>query len=434
MTGFKNILLGSFIVVFVFAILVFSGVINFGSSSTQQVAVTVTLWGPFPNDAIQTFLIDYNAANPNTQIAYTQVPEDGLHQRLVEAIANGQGPDMVVFSSENFLQDVSKLYVTPYQAYAQRTFQDTYIEGASLFLNDVGVVLYPLLTDPMVVYYNKDLLAGAKYIYPPRTWSALNQSVPLFLKKDKLGITQSAIALGESLNMPHFKKILTTLFLQSGIPLISFDDGAKRYVVALDTEQKGGDKNPTPQEQAFMYYQAFSNPTNPLYSWSKKLDIAQDAFIAGKTTFYLAPSSELFSIQQKNPNLNFDVSGMFQPDNAIRPLTYGKVYGIGILKNSPHIANAFGAITSLTSKDTVDILSKQISLPPARRDLLQSPPQNPYAAVFFDQALHTFAWPDPDTIATDNAFRDMIRKSASGEWEINQSLYETQKQIQALIQ
>ena len=433
MSGFRNILLGSFIVIFIFAILVFGGVIKLGSTATEQAPVTLTLWGPFAPDTFKDYLTDYNIENPNAQILYTQMPSENLHQQLIEAIASGRGPDMVIFSNENFLQDISKIYITPYQSYPLRLFQDTYIEGASVFLNGDGVALYPLVTDPLVAYYNKDLLAGARYIYPPRTWSQLNQSVPLLLKKDKLGVTQSAIALGDSVNIPAFKKILSTLLLQSGAPIISFDINSKSYISTLNTESSSGSTNPTSQEQAFLYFQSFSDPTSPLYSWNKKLDSAQDAFTSGKVAFYLGPSSELFAIQSKNPNLNFDVMGMFQPDNAVRPLTYGTMYGIGIMSTSANIASAFSAITSLTSKDTVDTISKKTSLPPARKDLLQVPTTSPYAAVFFDQALHTFAWADPDTAGTDAAFRDMIRRQSSGEWDAEQSLYETQKQIQSLI-
>lgn len=434
MTGFKNILLGTFLLIFVLAILVFSDVIKIGGSKTQEVSANITLWGPFSDEVVSDMLIGYNSANPNIQVTYVQVPYEGLHERLVEAIASGRGPDLVIFSNENFLQDIDKLYVTPYLGFPQRTFIDTYTEGSSVFLNDTGVVLFPLVIDPMVVYYNKDLLAAAKFIYPPRTWSVLNQTVPLFLKKDKIGITQSAVALGESINMPHFKKILATLFLQSGAPVVSFNTETQRYIASLGKSRIGADPQATPQEQAFMYYQSFSDPTNPLYSWNKKLDTAQDAFVSGKTTFYLAPSSELFTLQTKNPNLNFDVTGMFQPDTATRPVTYGTIYGIGMIKNSPNLAAAVGVVKALTTKEFTDTLSKRVSLAPARRDLLLVSPASPYLTVFFDQALHTFAWADPQTLATDTLFRDMIRKSASGEWGVTQALYETKNQIQSLIQ
>ncbi len=304
MTSFKNILLGLFIVLFVGAILVFSGVINIGGTTQQKVQTNLSLWGPFPSIAMQGIITDFNNIDTYTQISYTQVLPNDLHRQLVEAIASGKGPDMVIFSNENFLQDIDKLYVTPFATYPERTFRDTYIDGASTFLNNDGVVLYPLVVDPLVVYYNKDLLAAAKYIYPPRTWSGLNQSVPLFLKKDKTGITQSAIALGESPNMEHFKKIFSTLLLQSGVPVVSYNTDAKRYLVKLNTERSDPNKA-TPQEQAFLYYQSFADPTSQLYSWNKKLPEAQDAFLSGKSAFYLAPASELFEIQTKNPEVLF---------------------------------------------------------------------------------------------------------------------------------
>ena len=45
MAGFKNILLGTFIALFVGAILIFSGIIKVGKESAVQADVVLRMWG-----------------------------------------------------------------------------------------------------------------------------------------------------------------------------------------------------------------------------------------------------------------------------------------------------------------------------------------------------------------------------------------------------
>lgn len=434
MSGFKNILLGVFIVLFAVAILVFSGIIKVGKETTTQADVTLTLWGTFPADILDPYIVKYNVISPAIQIVYAQKNKASFRQELLEAIANGQGPDMVIISNENFLLDRNKFYITPFTVYPERLFADTFIDGAGVFLQNTGLLAYPLAVDPLVLYYNKDLLAAGGLLYPPKTWSGVNDTVARFTKKDARGITQSAIALGETSNIPLFKKILSLFLLQSGTPIVQYSKLENRYNVVLNNRTATTDMDAvSPQEQALLYYQSFANPANALYTWNKKLDDAKKSFIGGKTALYIGSASELFDIQSQNPNLNFDVSLVPQPDAALRPITYGDIYGIAILNTSRNLPAALSAMATLTDASFADAFTKLVSLAPARKDLLQIQQDNKYAAVFFEEARNAFTWPDGDPLITDQAFRDMIRVSASGALSIGQALYETQNQLQSTI-
>lgn len=434
MNNFKNILLGVFVIAFIFSILVFGGVINIGGSNTQQQQVNLAIWGPFTNDTMADFVNNYNSNNSNVNLTYTYVNPDTVHTTLTEAIANGKSPDIVIFSNKNVFQDINKLYVTPFTGYPERTYRDTYIDGAGAFLNDKGILLYPLVVDPMVVYYNKDIVAGQGFIVPPNTWDSLSQSIHLFLKRDIKGsIIQSPIALGESTNVPYFKNILSSLFLQAGNNIVSFNINDGKYQEIIDMAASQDSNNASLAENALTYITSFSNPTNSLYSWNKSLPTALDSFVSGQSVFYIAPASELFTIQQKNPNINFDVLQIFQPKNQNRAITYGDFYGVGIIKNSKNVNTAYLTTQTMTGPDFVDYLSKKLSLPPARRDLLLKTPSDAYMSLFFKSALQSFTWIDPNTTKTNQIFADMMKNISSGAWQPSEALYNSGLSLNSLI-
>lgn len=92
-----------------------------------------------------------------------------------------------------------------------------------------------------------------------------------FSKKDARGvITQSAITLGEWSNIPHYKDILSALFLQTGNAIVGVDTQTGLYEqrllggVAADTDE-------LPTASALNFYTSFANQASPMFSWSRTL-------------------------------------------------------------------------------------------------------------------------------------------------------------------
>lgn len=433
-SSFQTILIGLFIAAFIGAILIFSGVINIGNSSSNTAASgNVSVWGIYPQDVIQPYIEQLNIQNKTLTISYTQVAPATLRTDLIEALASGRAPDAVIADSGQLFSFADKLYTIPFTTYPERLYRDSFVDGASLFLTKEGVIASPLVVDPLVVYYNKDLLAGKNYVTPPTTWTGLVQSLPLFLKKDSRGaITQSAIALGEWSNIPHYKDILSALFLQTGNAIVGVDTQTGLYEQRL----LGGsatDTDELPTASALNFYTSFANQASPMFSWSRTLPSSLDMFLSGKSAFYIGRGSELFTIQARNPNLNFDVTTLFQSDGAVRPITYGLFSGVGIIKSSPNFAATYTAVGYLTSKEFTEYLSGALSLPSARRDLLLTQQTNPYIQVYFQAALSAFGWPDINTTATEGLFRDMIRKVNSGATNGAQAIYEASRDLQSIV-
>ncbi len=432
--NFQTIILIVFIVAFIGAVLAFSGLIGSSSTTTTSSSGTaqITVWGILPNNQMQQYVERFNTSGSGSTIVYVERAPENFYQDVITAIANGTPPDALILSSELLSQFKSRLYITSYQTYNERTFRDTNVDGAQLFLDKDGVVAFPLLVDPLVVYYNKDILASQNFVVPPTTWTDLQSTLPFFLKRDiKNAIIQTPLALGDATNVTHARDILSALFLQTGNAIVSYDPISGQNAAVLGRSSANSTTLPT--AEALTFYTSFSNPTSSNYTWNSSLPSSLQMFLAGRSAFYIGRSSELFTIQQQNPNLNFDVAPFFQSEAATRPVTFGSFVAIALLKNSPNIATAYPTALALSSKENIDTFSKIFGLPPARRDLLLLQQSNPYVSIFFKAALSAFAWADPDPIATEKIFRDMIQDVTSGRADTQSVIFDANTNLQSAI-
>ena len=432
---FQIVIMAVSLIAFVVAIAAFSGLFSSGSSSSQTVGPNgyVTMWGTVPYEQVNKYLTDFNSAKNGYTVQYEEHSIGAFYGDLIKALANNTQPDMVLFPSELLAQVQPRLYTVPFAAYNERTFRDTNVDGAQIFIHDDGIVAMPIVVDPMVVYYNKDILAAHNLVTPPLSWDFVQNLAPIFLRRgvQDSSIKQSEVAMGGFDNIAHASDILSTLFLQTGNPLMVRNRQTGFYDSTL-SQAKDGDNSVDilATSEALAYYTSFSNPLSKNYSWNTSLGNSFQQFLAGSTAFYFGRASELFAIQSQNPNLNFDVARMFQPEKTVRPITYGSFISLGVLKNAPNFITAYAAMTALSTPEAVDAISKTVSLPPARRDLLAIVPSDPYVSVFFKSALASFAWPNPNISATDGVFRTMVNSVVSGTFDANAAIQAASRDLQ----
>ncbi|NJO89569.1 MAG: extracellular solute-binding protein [Chloroflexia bacterium] len=67
----------------------------------------------------------------------------------------------------------SFIYETPYTSYPEKSFRDSFIEGAEVFLGKEGIVAFPIVVDPLVMYFNKNMLTNEGLSIPPANWDEL---------------------------------------------------------------------------------------------------------------------------------------------------------------------------------------------------------------------------------------------------------------------
>lgn len=426
MSKFQIILLlvfGFFIVV---AVAIFSMYRGSGGAGSKQVVI----WGDIPLYDLSLLLNSPTMTQDRTiTISYAEKPSNTIEADFTEALAQGVGPDLIIITQDKFLKNKPKLIPIPYESISERDFKATFIEEGELFLSSSGIYALPLSIDPMVLYYNRDLLSSAGQAQPIKYWDEIYTAATNLSKKDTAGnLTSSVMALGEARNIPNAKDIFSLLLLQAGTPITSF--------VGPDLRSQVSNKFNlliSPGESALDFYTQFSNPTKVYYSWNRSLVDAQTHFTGGDSAYYLGFASELRLLKNKNPNLNFGVTIVPQSRVANRVTTFGLLRGVAISRGSKDPTAALTVAIRLISKDASAFLSETLGLPPARRDLLSDKPADASVSVFYDAALQSKGWLDPDTVLTGTIFRNAVESVTSGRSRIYEAVNNINKEIDALI-
>lgn len=388
--------------------------------------VQVTVWGTLPYAEMRNFFDKLTSEEINLVVTYSQKNEANYDREIVEAIAAGQSPDIVLITQADIIKNLNKLYIIPYKTYDARTFKDSFIEEGELFLTGTGIYALPFTIDPLVMYWNRDLLSSAGFGNPPKYWDELYYYTEKLAKKDVTGSIQSAaVAMGDYQNIDHAKSVLAGLFFQKNNKITYWADGYKRFLIDLGEEDQA-------LKGAVDFYTQFSNVTKTSYTWNRSLPDSKTMFVSGKLAIYFGLASEIKDIRNKNPNLNFDVAVFPQLKNSSFRTTYGDIYGMAILRSSKNIASALQAVNLITSRENISSWVSKSYLPPVRRDL-SVPPGDASLAVFQESAVMARGWLDPDKEGSDKVFSEMISSIVSGRDEVASAIGRAASQLRALI-
>ena len=411
MSNFKIILIAIFLVFAIVGVLIFSGVIPVGNQSgVSGASGSVVIWGTIDARKFNKLLEDVNRNNRNLTISYIEKYPQKFDKELTEALAVGRGPDIFLLSNDSILLHMDKVFPIPYQSFSASDFRRIFIQEGELYFGSDGIWAYPLTIDPMVMYYNRDMLDSAGIASPPKRWDEFYALTPLLTSKDaSSNITKSTISFGGFDNIDHAKDIISMLLLQLGNPIITQKDNIfiSAFNSALNLPVK-------PATAVLDFYTDFSDPLSEVYSWNRSLVSSRDAFISGDLAFYFGYASELFPIQQSNPNLNFDITKIPQPKNANSNITIGRIDALAVSRASQNLNSAFVVTSMLSAQDFSQNLAIALSLPPVRRDLLLNTPGGAYLPIFYDSALQSRGWLDPSPEDTDQIFREMIEDVITG--------------------
>lgn len=166
--NFKGIVIGVAIFSVIFAVLAFSGKIPiFSSTAKQKLTGTLQVWGTIPKSSMNAFVDNFDKTAKTYNMVYTEVKESEINQKLILALADGYAPDLlitpseVVFANQNRLLPIDKTSIT------ESDFRNLFIDAASILIDTNGYLGLPLSIDPLVLYYNRDILSSNGYITAP---------------------------------------------------------------------------------------------------------------------------------------------------------------------------------------------------------------------------------------------------------------------------
>ncbi len=372
----------------------------------------VVIWGTLDQQTMQGVINTLKATdNSFNNVTYTEKDPALYENSIVNAIAAGNPPDLFLLPQSDIAQFSDKVQTIPYSAVSQSTFISSFVDEGQLFLTQGGAYALPLTIDPLVMYWNRDLLASGGIALPPALWSDLTNDAPKLTQVDAAGnIKTSAAPLGLWTNITNAKAVLSTLFMQAGDQIISTDQNGTPAAVFGTRPQQASE---TPAESALRFYTDFANPSKSVYSWNRAMPLSQDAFAAGKLALYFGYASEYNAIEARNPNLHFDVALMPQAQGG-SSTTFGTMVGLAMPRGAKNPTGALAIAEKLTAAAAAGTVAQAFNLPPVRRDLIQNAPGNAVQQTFMKSALIARAWYDPNPPATDSIFQTMVESVVSG--------------------
>lgn len=400
-----------------------------GLSSAQQQAtkpVTLEYWTVFDDvDVLQAEINSYRGLRSYLNVNIRQLRADELYPRLVEALAEDHGPDIISIQNRDLGKFLSKLSPMPEsvqdttvlvekgkfsETVTVNTITQPLVTPAQLdneyikvvkddVLKDGKIYGLPLSIDMMAVYYNKDLLDRAGIAQPPANWEDFQEHVKKITKYDKKTgkIIQSGAAFGTGENVPGSDDLLYILYQQSNLAFVGgngqafFNQGGAAFDV-------------------MNFYTDYANPARDTYSWSADQGDALDAFVNGKVGFFFGYSYHYPIIKSRAPQLDFRILPMFQL-NPDKPVNVASYWVQTVVSKSKHQNEAWGLINFLThSKATKDYLDKT-GRPTALRTYIADQKTKPELEPFVNQILIAKNWyRGRDYAAALKAVSDMIAR------------------------
>lgn len=436
----------------VIATLVFAG---FGCKKQSQEVIArsrpfaINYWRVFDDeDSMLEIIAAYRALHPNITVNYRKLRYEEYEKELLNAIAEGRGPD--IFSLHNTWMDEWQprlLPVPPVLSVPFREVRGTIKKEAVTVIHDVpgislrqlqndyvdavyeDVVLpteqadpraplvpriygLPLSVDTMVMYYNRDILNENGLPQPATHWLEFQDQVKKITRFDEIGtIIQSAASIGTADNIERSSDILALLMMQNGAQMAD-DDGVATF-----------DKYPPelvgrplpPAAEALIFYTDFANPEKEVYTWNDKMADSFEAFVSGRTAFFFGYSYHLPAIRAANRDLNFGIAPMPQIEGN-PPVNHANYWVEVVSDKTEHPDEVWDFLQFVTKAENAQKYLARTKKPTALRSLVNSQLEDLDLSVFASQVPSARSWyHGTDVDAMEEAFRETIRQMLASE-------------------
>ncbi len=391
-----------------------------------------TIWGVLPKANIDAGLEPFRIRGQDPSFTYIEFPEQGFEQAILKAIAEGNGPDAIIFPDYMYYGQINKLLTIPNSTVTAETFANTYLDIAQKFTVQGGIKAFPILIDPLVMYYNVDLLKSEGILIPPKDWVEFANLTEKVVRKQDNGIIDRAYtALGEYDNIDHAKDILFAMLAQVGVNLSFYDVGIGSYASGLVSQESSSRLS----REVMIYYTEFANPTKTSYTWNKSFKSSREAFLAGDLAIYFGPGSEVEYMRTRNPNLNFAIAAIPQAYSD-KKVTQAKIYSLGFMVTSRDPNATYQNVMSFFNTFEMNkSLSDSVRLASARRDVLlksELAKTNADVAVINNSAIYAESWIDPDAYESDDVFSKMINSIVTGTQNISDAINDAAERLDRL--
>jgi ABC-type glycerol-3-phosphate transport system substrate-binding protein len=370
----------------------------------------VDVWGTLPYESFDRVRLEIQNTVPEfNQVSYRYIPPENFDEVFINALADQKSPDLILVSHERIVQHRNRIQLYPYDAFSQRDYRNLFLDGAEIFMLPQGIFGFPIAVDPLVMYYNRDILSSNGFITPPRTWEEIvGEIVPRLTMRDfNRTIQRSAIAMGEYSNVRNAFGIMSALAFQGGSAGVVLQDGL--YRVRLDESSfTGAESNTRPFSNAVSFYTNFNSIQNTLYSWNRSLPLDRDMFLREDLAIYFGYGSEGQELAARNPNLNFDIAELPQSSTANVRRTYGRFYALAMPQQSPNKPAAGQVLRQFLNPQYADQYAKLNNMSSVHRTSVMLGSDDLYGRVYFNVAPSARAWLNPNLPLVDSVFTRML--------------------------
>ena len=424
------------IIMGIFGFIALAGLVLFanfqGFSSGAAKVGTVSIWGTLPANEFNYAMSSFRDTHQEyASVSYTERPQETFDADLAEAIASGRGPDLVIISQEDLLAAEAKLALIPSSTISERDFRDNYLPIHELYLVQGGTYAIPFLVDPLVLYYNRPILASSGAARPPSSWEAVTGLAAVVNQQtDTQTVTRSLIALGTYENVENARAILSLLFLQAGYGVTERTNTGVQSNLA---NSGGNNFGSSPGESALNFYTEFANPLKTVYSWNRSLPESREAFVAGDLALYLGFASERAGLALANPNLDFDMAPAPVPSLSTTRISYGQAYAFAIPRASGNSEGALRVALTLSEKDSAPLFAHALGMAPAHRGALSPLPGDLFEPIYYPEALIARGWLSPAPEETDRIFATMINNVLSGRESVASAINTASQSLNAAL-
>lgn len=250
----------------------------------QGAEVKLQLWTislkPTFDDYVNGVIKDYEGKHQNVKVEWTDLPYDGLQEKLLNAIAADEPPDVVNLNTElavligdkGGLVNMDEVLKPEQKAlYFDKLYQSAQYQGKTYAL--------PWYASGEVMFVNTDIMqkAGLDPTKPPQTWDELTAAAKTIKEKTKL---DAFIPQGD-LNR----------FFQDGVQLLSPD------------KKKAAFNTPEAVAAVKWYADLFKNDIISKDYLTKTYAEAVNQFMAGQMAFALTGPAFLKRVKEQAPDV-----------------------------------------------------------------------------------------------------------------------------------
>jgi ABC-type glycerol-3-phosphate transport system substrate-binding protein len=391
----------------------------------------VSIWGILPDEAFRSLLTKISETDEGLKkVTYRYIAPEEFDEVLVNALADQTGPDLLLLPHDRLVKHRARLQSVPYEKFPIRDFRTNYIDGATIFALNDGLYGFPVMVDPLVMFWNRDIFSTNGFLTAPTTWEeVVADTVPTITIKDyNRNIERSALAMGEYSNIKNAFPIISLLLLQGGSSLILEDKNS--YLVKLDFMV--GDTSGRPFTNAIKFFTNFSNTSNTLYSWNRSLALDRDKFLSEDLALYFGFASEGRELEAKNPNLSFDIAEVPQGEAATIKRTYGQFYALAITKTTDNKTGALTAMQIIGNLANAKQLADSYNMVPVHRNSVAVGSNDVYGRIAYKSAVNARGWLNPDLSKFEGVFKEMLSEINSNRQDIEVSVRDTAVRIQEI--